>query len=217
MAVCVRKKVLPHWLRGAAIAALVIGAGVGRAEAQNNSATPFSNIPTAPSTLPVIGGQPAPDLTPHLVIAAAANDTGAVSGLLDAQSSPDEADDYGRTALIYAAMNNNPDMAQLLVNHGAKPNLRDNLGNTALHWAAQRGRVDVMRVLLDAKADVDAQNRQGLTPLMLAASDGQAAAVRVLLHYHADPTKEDYTGRDALSWAADHASIVEALKVAAAR
>ena len=75
----------------------------------------------------------------------------------------------------------------------------------------------MLRMLLDAKAMVDAQNAQGLTPLMVAASNGKVDAVRLLLKYHADPRKCDYAGHDAVDWAANHPTIAQALKVAAAR
>ena len=77
--------------------------------------------------------------------------------------------------------------------------------------------MNVLRVLLQANALVDVQTREGLTPLMLAAKNGRTDAVRRLLQYHADPRKNDYTGRDAVSWAANRVTIVDALKSADAR
>ena len=206
-----------RWLQGATLVALAIAACIGRTDAQTSSATLFSRIPTAPKTFPLMGTAPPSDDAPQLVIAASANDAAAVIGLLDAQTSPDEVEEYGRTALIYSAINNNAEIAQTLVNRGATLDIRDNLGKTALHWTAERGSINVLRVLLQAKATVDVRNRQGLTPLMLAASNGHAEAVRLLLQYHADPRKNDYTGRDAVSWAMNHAAIVQALKAAEAR
>jgi uncharacterized protein len=209
-----------RWLGGMALVALLLAAAAPGAGAQDRSAsTPFDSTPNIPKTFPLIGGATGSsgDDTLRLVTAAAANDSLAVNGLLDAQVSPDEVEQYGRTPLIYAAMNNNAEIAQALVNRGAKLDVRDNLGKTALHWAAERASINVMRVLLQAKAPVDLQSRQGLTPLMLAASKGQTEAVRLLLQYHADPRLNDYAGRDAISWAGSHAGIVQALKVAAVR
>ena len=206
-----------RWFPGAALVGLAIAASIGRADGQSSSASPFSSVPTPPKTFPLIGAPAVSDDLSQLVIAASASDAAAVSELLDAQTSPDEVEEYGRTALIYTAMNDNAEIAQTLVNRGATLDIRDKLGKTALHWAAERGSINVLRVLLQAKATVDVQSRQGLTPLMLAASNGLAEAVRLLLKYHADPRKNDYTGRDALSWAANHAAIVQALKLAEAR
>ncbi len=205
------------WLRGAALIALAVAAGTVPGHAENSVATPFANVPQAPKTFPIVGNPSSSQGSLPLVTAAAANDAAEVSGLLDARVSPDETEVYGRTALIYAAMNDNADMAQALVGHGAKVDLHDNLGKTALHWAAERGSMNVLRVLLQANAQVDVQTREGLTPLMLAARNGRTDAVRRLLQYHADPRKNDYTGRDALSWAANRVTIVDALKSADAR
>jgi uncharacterized protein len=208
-----------RWLEGVALVAVLICAGTVRAEAQMNSATPFDSTPDPHKTFPLIGGSTGgvPEDSLQVVTAAAANDANAVNAALDEQVSPDETESYGRTALIYAAMNNNSEIAQTLVTRGAKVDVRDNLGQTALHWAAERGSINVMRVLLQSNAAVDAQNRQGLTPLMLAASSGQLDAVRLLLKYHANPNVSDYSGRDAISWAANHAAIVAALNTAEGR
>jgi ankyrin repeat protein len=195
--------------------AVTASVGSGGAYAQFSPPTPYA--PTAPKTVPLIGGQPVPDTATHLLIAIAANDSIGVHALLAANVSPDESDEYGRTALIFAVMFDNVPIGQMLVSNGANLNFHDKLGKTALHWAAERGSSDMLRLLLDAKAMVDAQNAQGLTPLMVAASNGRAEAVRLLLKYDADPRKYDYTGHDAVDWAANHPTIAQALKVAAAR
>jgi uncharacterized protein len=195
--------------------ALMASAGIGSADAQYSTPTPFA--PTVPKTYPIIGGDSVPDTAPHLLTAVAANDLVGAHALLAANVSPDESDDYGRTALIYAVMSDNVAIGQMLVSYGANLNIHDKLGRTALHWAAERGSSDMLHLLLDAKAMVDAQNAQGLTPLMVAASNGRAEAVQLLLQYHADPRKNDYTGHDAVDWAEKHPAIAQALKVAAAR
>lgn len=192
-------------------------AGIGSADAQSGSATPFTGVPTVPKTIPIIGGQLDPDTTPPLLTAVAANDSDRVHGLLAANESPDERDEYGRTALIYAVMFDNVRIGQMLVSQGANVNFHDQLGKTALHWAVERGSGDMLRLLLDAKAMIEAQDLHGLTPLMAAASNGKAEAVRILLQYHADPRKPDYTGHDAVDWAVNHDAIARALKDAASR
>jgi uncharacterized protein len=205
----VRELTMLRWLVGAALAAVTAGAGIGGADAQISQ-------PSA-MTLPLVGGALEPDTAPSGVLAAVeASDSVGVHALLAANASPNEIDDYGRTALIYAVMFNNVAIAQMLVGSGANIEIHDKLGKTALHWAVERGNRDMIRLLLDAKAPVDAQNLQGVTPLMVAAGNGSADTVRLLLQFHADPRKNDYTGRDAVDWAAGHAAIAAALKVAAA-
>lgn len=211
----VRGQTVSRWLLGAALMAVTASSSIGSADAQLSPPTPFA--PTAPKAFPIIGGQSVPDTAPRLLFAVAANDSVGVQALLDANASPDESDEYGRTALTYAVMFNNVPIGQMLVSHGANLNIHDKLGKTTLHWAAERGSGDMLRLLLDAKAMVDAQDLQGVTPLMVAAGIGRTEAVRLLLQYHADPRKKDYTGRDAVDWAANHSAIVQALKVAAAR
>jgi ankyrin repeat protein len=208
---------MSRFLLGAALMAATAIAGSGGADAQSGQPAPVSGVPPVPKTFSIIGGPLDPETAPQLLTAVVANDSARVHGLLAASESPDESDEYGRTALIYAVMFDNVSIGQMLVSQGANLNIHDQLGKTALHWAAERGSGDMLRLLLDAKAMVDAQDLHGLTPLMNAARDGRAEAVRVLLQYHADPRKYDYTGHDAVDWAANHAAIAQALKDAASR
>jgi ankyrin repeat protein len=208
---------MSRWPLWATLTAATVVASIGGADAQSGSATPFASAPTIPQTIPLIGGVPVPDTAPHLLIAIAANDALGAHALLAANTSPDEIDEYGRTALIYAVIFDNVAIGQMLISHGANFNLHDKLGKTAMHWAAERGSSDMLHLLLDTKAMVDAQDLHGLTPLMGAARNGHVEAVRLLLQYHADPRKNDYTGHDAIDWAGNHAAITKALNVAAAR
>ena len=48
----------------------------------------------------------------------------------------DEADDGGRTGLMYSAIADQLECMQLLLNRGATVGLQDATGQTALHWAA---------------------------------------------------------------------------------
>ena len=152
MASYARARASARWV---ALTAVITAIIAGRADAQSSSVTPYDTGARVPSTFSIIGAQQPPNEAPELVSAAAANDASAVAGLLDTtQISLDEAEGFGRTALIYAAYNNNAQIAQALVSHGAKLDVRDKLGKTALHWAAERGSMSVLRVLLQAKASV---------------------------------------------------------------
>jgi ankyrin repeat protein len=208
---------MSRWRLGIVLVAATAGAGIGGAAAQIAPPTPYAVVTPIPKTIPIIGGPTNPGPEPQLLIAVTANDAVGVHALLEGDASPDESDEYGRSALIYAVMSDNISIAQMLVSHGANVNSHDKLGKTALHWAAERGSDDMLRLLLDAKAMVEAQDLHGLTPLMDAAGNGRTDAVRLLLQYHADPKKDDYTGHDAVDWAANHAAIAQALKDAAVR
>lgn len=48
----------------------------------------------------------------------------------------DEADESGRTALMYCAMSDQLECLQLLLNKGAVMSAKDTSGQTAIHWAA---------------------------------------------------------------------------------
>jgi uncharacterized protein len=208
---------MPRLLLRATLMAAAAFAGIAGADAQSGQPAPVTGVTPIPKTFSIIGGPLDPETAPQLLTAVVANDSARVHGLLAANESPDESDEYGRTALIYAVMFNNVAIGQMLVSQGANLNIHDQLGKTALHWAAERGSGAMLRLLLDAKGMVDAQDLHGLTPLMNAARDGRAEAVRVLLQYHADPRKYDYTGHDAADWAGNHAAIAQTLRDAALR
>ena len=152
------------------------------------------------------------------MLAIVANDTVGVHALLAANTSPDESDEYGRTALIYAVMFDNVPVGQMLVGDGANLNIRDKLGKTALALGrGTRQTATCCACCWTPRPRSTHKIWQGLTPLMIAASNGKAEAVRLLLQYHADPRINDYTGHDAVDWAVKHPAIAQALKVAAAR
>ncbi len=58
----------------------------------------------------------------------------------------DEADDGGRTALMYSAIADQLECLQLLLNCGATVGLQDTTGQTALHWAAATVRLALKMV-----------------------------------------------------------------------
>jgi len=151
--------------------------------------------------------------------AAAASDANKVRQMVEAGKSPNDVDDTGRTGLHIAATNGNLQIAAILIKAKARLDARDQLGNTPLHLAAERSRDEMAKLLIDVGAPIDAENKNGLTPLMIAARVGSIGIVQALLAKGANPHKTDFTGRDALSWAADsrRPAIVQALQRALAR
>ncbi len=82
--------------------------------------------------------------------------------------------DYGMTALHYAAKSGRNDCAMiLLMRTDIKPNIKDNRGNTPLHEAAKNGRTEIVTMLL-AHQDINPnlRNAAGFTPLQLAMQGG---------------------------------------------
>ncbi len=65
-------------------------------------------------------------------------------------------DEYGRTALHYAARDGHPDIALLLLSRGAEANAKDNKGRTALHLAVYYRQDEVAELLLAGGAERDA-------------------------------------------------------------
>jgi ankyrin repeat protein len=60
---------------------------------------------------------------------------------------PDRRDRFGRTALIYAALNGRSDLAEQLLRINASVGLKDNYGKTALDYARRSGNKAIVQVL----------------------------------------------------------------------
>ena len=81
--------------------------------------------------------------------------------------------DYGKTALISAAMKAPVEVSEELIKAGADVNAKDSDGYTALMEAVRYsesdpGRLDLIKALLAHKADVNAKDKTNMTALMLA-------------------------------------------------
>jgi ankyrin repeat protein len=76
-----------------------------------------------------------------------------------------------------------------------------------------------VRTLLAGGAKTDVQNKAGETALIRAARAGQAGAVAALIAGKADLNATDYTGRSALSYAADghNSRVIDLLRQAGAK
>ncbi len=65
---------------------------------------------------------------------------------------------YGWTALIYAAGNGHKDCVAALIAAGADVNAKNDYGNTALMWASGYGHKECVELLEQAQRDLDAKN-----------------------------------------------------------
>lgn len=152
--------------------------------------------------------------------AAAANDAATVRQLVAGDGrNANDLDENGRSGLLIAANSGNLQIAAILIKAGANLNLKDRFGNTALHYATDRNQLEMAELLLDVGAEVDAENKNGMTPLMIAARHGNGTLARALLAKGANARRNDFTGRDAVSWAAEsrRPAIVQMLQRAAAK
>ena len=122
-------------------------------------------------------------------------------------------DNYGRTALSFAAIYGDVECVQMLIGAGADVNAKSNDGGTPLIVAALWGKRDCVEVLLSHGAEVDAKGKFGRTPFMIAAREGKGDCVKVLLSHGADVDAKDNDGYTALDLAAlyGHVECVQVL------
>jgi len=114
--------------------------------------------------------------------AALDDDTKRISHLIKNRNvHPDSTDNYGYTALHYAARNGKLKAAQSLIELGASINCQTkNNGSTALHRAALAGKVEMVTFLLQSGADVRLLDADQLSPLERARKEGRDEVVKVL-------------------------------------
>ena len=144
-------------------------------------------------------------VTPLIAAAAAGNDE-AVAYLVEQGANVSAKDDWGKTALIYAATLDNPKLVSSVIKlDKTAVNLPDNLGNTALIYAAQKGLLDNMKILLANGANANYRNpATGISALSAAAAEGNSAAIRMLVRTgKADVNISDLSGRTPIFYAVE--------------
>ena len=108
-------------------------------------------------------------------------------------------DDWGMTALSWAARGGYEAVVRLLLKKGADVKAKDDTNLTALHEAAIHGHEAVARLLLEKGADVKAKDDINWTALHNAAACGHEAVARLLLEKGAD-----VKAKDDINWTALH-------------
>ncbi len=111
-------------------------------------------------------------------------------------------DEYGSSALMYAAIYADAAIMKLLLSRGADPNHADQAGATALMWSVSDAAK--VRLLVARRTNVNAVSAlTGRTPLLIAAGrPGAANVVKLLLDKGADPKARDKEGGTTLMRAA---------------
>lgn len=144
-------------------------------------------------------------VTPLIAAAAAGNDE-VVAYLVGQGANVSAKDDWGKTALIYAATLDNPKLVSSVIKlDKTAVNLPDNLGNTALIYAAQKGLLDNMKILLANGANANYRNpATGISAISAAAAEGNSAAIRMLVRTgKADVNISDLSGRTPIFYAVE--------------
>jgi ankyrin repeat protein len=105
-------------------------------------------------------------------------------------------DEFGRSALHYAAVDKDVRQASQLIAAGADIDRQDNNGFTPLHFAAQESCLEIASLLIDAHAEVDIRDKFGNTPLFRAVfnSRGNGDLIRLLRRHGADPIAKNDSG-----------------------
>jgi len=126
------------------------------------------------------GGEFCPEVT-LLIIACRFEHSTIIKKLLSVGADIHAQDEYGRTALHYAANSGSAENCSILIKHGAVidqpaskiyyrllgPNTTKTNGKkeTALHEACFRGFLEIVKVLINNGADINAKNIYGETPI----------------------------------------------------
>lgn len=110
-----------------------------------------------------------------------------VRALLAQGAAVDAQDEYGYTALHWAAQAGWPLTTKALIDAGASVDARDASGRTPLLLATVRKHVEVARVLVTAGADPNAKDTQGNAPLEYARRKGMPQLSTLLAEAAANP------------------------------
>jgi len=115
--------------------------------------------------------------------------TGIVKYILESSDDPKaminlREENFGKTALHFAATNGNLETVRFLLLNGANPMPKAPDLWTPMHYAAENGHPDVIKTLLDYGANPDLQNETSQVPAHLAAIFLHPDSLQVLLEYY---------------------------------
>ena len=118
--------------------------------------------------------------------AAVEGDIAALKHMVNDGQDVNERDDFGDTALHFAAAAGQLDTMHWLIDHGGLPMFRGFERQTPLFWAARRGQLEACRFLLKNGCRITDKDVYGENPLHAAARGDQAEVVKFLLGMGAD-------------------------------
>ncbi len=109
----------------------------------------------------------------------------------------DFGDDWGCTALHYAAEGENRELVEWLLEKGADVGAVNRFGHQPLHNAARHGRTEMVATLLECGAALDAPAGGDGSALHLACQRARLETTRLLLECGADRTIRNKDGQTA--------------------
>lgn len=107
--------------------------------------------------------------------------------LLEAGCSPNHKDQYGQTAIYYAARENKLEIAQKLIDAGADLNNEDMHQQTCLFYAAKSGNIDMCAKLIDCGVNINHMDNKRQTALHWANRSKKMETVDYLISRGASP------------------------------
>ncbi len=98
----------------------------------------------------------------------------------------EDLDEYGATALHWAAVKGHRDIGEFLLNKGANVDQKNRDGDTPLHLAVAFGHKDLIQLLLSKGANIDERRKEGTTPLHIAVDRDRTDIAELLISKGAD-------------------------------
>lgn len=136
-----------------------------------------------------------------LINAVKSNDLESFSALCN-KNDVHQIDEYGKTALAYAAANGNEYMINCILQAGADINARDNLNKTPLMYAVSRaGNLKIVELLLEAGANPSVIDIKNNSVLMYAVLYGDLPIVKMLLKKNHNMNLVNHVGLNVLNLA----------------
>nr|XP_054749543.1 inversin-like [Lytechinus pictus] len=118
----------------------------------------------------------------------------------------DQADQFGRSPLMFAVLADRLDCAEVLIKKGANVDAKDNGGRTALHWATYKGVFRLCKLLVSKGAYWREKDNEGQTCLHFATrhKDTRCLALIMKQLMPGEVDEQDNSKRTALHWSASY-------------
>ena len=153
----------------------------------------------------------------ELLAAAQTGDTTAISAILADPVDVNIEDEFGYTALHWAALGGYMDIVNLLLEHGADVNHTSRTGETSLMMACMNKHSEVVAVLLlaGAQPNIQPSGSPGWYAIHYASGAGSLETVELLIEANANLAAQDEYGRAPLHFAANSDIALALLKAGA--